>query len=311
MKEFQKGRKMNKSTIQKARQTNLAEYLKSAGIPLDISGSRHRHKEHDSLVFTKNMYYRNSRQEYGNAIDYLVKHMGMDFKQAVNELTDAPIIADKIKQSSGFALDCKSLNYNQDKVKDYLYKTRHIAQNVIDYFIENKLLFQEKRANNAVFPIYDEHDNCAGAELQGIQQKKFKGMKAGSKYGYGFNMRFSNDNTYDYVMFFESAIDLMSFVDYKRNLDKKSLDRCILISMPGLKLNIIQHSKTAFKGNLNAVLCVDNDKAGEMFKTAVNSAGIDFIECSPDQKFKDWNEQISAVRGSVPMKRAMERGRGF
>ena len=64
---------MNKELIQKARQTNLAEYLTSIGIPLKREGNRYRHKEHESLIFTENAYYWNSKQQKGNAIDYLVQ----------------------------------------------------------------------------------------------------------------------------------------------------------------------------------------------------------------------------------------------
>jgi|GEM_PF-2499453 len=36
--------------------------------------------------------------------------------------------------------------------------------------------------------------------------------------------------------------------------------------MAGLRLNIVKHALKAFRGDLRAVLCVDNDTAGQMFK---------------------------------------------
>jgi hypothetical protein len=42
--------------------------------------------DYSSLVFTDNAYYWNSRQENGNAIDYLTRHMGFSFKDAVYSL---------------------------------------------------------------------------------------------------------------------------------------------------------------------------------------------------------------------------------
>ena len=146
-----------------------------------------------------------------------------------------------------------------------------------------------------------------GAELQGVTAKRFKGIKENSKYGYGFNVRFSNDNTYDYALFFESAIDLISFIDYKKNHENKSLERCMLVSMAGLKSNILKHTLKAFKCD-KVVLCADNDHAGQIFKEEITSANIEYIDRSPNEKFKDWNEQLQAVkRRSPPVGRLLAR----
>lgn len=287
---------MDKETIKRARQANLAEYLLTAGVPLVKNGKRYKHKEHDSLVFTENSYFWNSRQEHGNSIDYLVKHMNMSFKNAVSALTNISIIDYKQKVVETFELDSETLCRDNDKIKKYLNKTRFIGYGVINHLIENKLLFQEVNTNNAVFPMYDVNNNCVGTELQGIIKKRFKGIKANSKYGYGFNVKFSNDNTYDYALFFESAVDLMSFIDYKMNHEKKSLNRCILISMAGLKKNIVEYTLKAFKSDLKLVLCVDNDKAGQEFKNAIKDARIDYIDCPPDERHKDWNEQLEYTK---------------
>ena len=158
--------------------------------------------------------------------------------------------------------------------------------------------------------MYDENSNIVGAELQGVTSKRFKGVKEGSKYGYGFNVRFSNDNTYNYALFFESAIDLISFIDYKKNHENMSLNRCILISMAGLKKNVVRHTLKMLGDKINPVLCVDNDKAGEDFTDDINIAcsNFDFTDCSPDRKFKDWNEQLMAVkRRSPPVGRLLVR----
>ena len=91
----------------------------------------------------------------------------------------------------------------------------------------------------------------------------------GSKYGCGFNLRFPDSGAYDYALFFESAVDLLSFVDFKQNHEKKTLSRCsrcILVSMAGLKINLIKHTLGVFDGDLKVVLCVDNDDAGNRSK---------------------------------------------
>jgi len=301
---------MDREMIQKARQTNLAEYLMRMGVPLKREGNRHRHKEHDSLIFTKNAYYWNSRQEKGNAVDYLVRHMDMNFVNAVLALvsTVEQRPPQSIAPAKGFVLDSNSFNPDCQKAKIYLSQQRHIENNIIDYLIKNSLLLQEKQTNNIIFPMWDEKNNCVGAELQGVTPKRFKGIMKDSKYGYGFNIRFSNDGTFDYALFFESAVDLISFMDYKRNHQGKSFERCILVSMAGLKRNIVEHTLKLFKCD-KVVLCVDNDEAGQIFKSEMERTNIGFIDCSPDIKYKDWNEQLAAVkRRSPPIGRLLVRG---
>ncbi|MCL2049318.1 MAG: DUF3991 and toprim domain-containing protein [Defluviitaleaceae bacterium] len=279
-----------------ARQANLAEYLLGVGVPLVRSGSRYRHKEHNSLIFTDNAYYWNSRGEHGNAIDYLMRHMNMDFKSAILALTNTSISQTTKQSMKPFALDNSKLQNNQNKVRRYLNTIRNIGFSIISHLTEKNLLHQEKRTNNAIFSIYDENNICVGAEVQGITSKRFKGIKKNSKYGYGFNVRFSENDTYDYALFFESAIDLISFIDYKHNHEKKNLNSCILVSMSGLKLNVIKNTVAVFKGNMGVVLCVDNDNAGAMFINKVENAKIPYIKRLPDKKFKDWNEQLTFTK---------------
>ena len=303
---------MKKALIQQARQANLAQYLIRVGVPLKQEGQRHRHKEHNSLVFTKNSYYWNSRSEHGNSIDYLVNHMGMNFTSAVLALaaTSSHINEQATPPAKGVVLDDSTINENSDRAREYLSQQRYIDENLVYWLMEQNLIRQEKQTNNIIFPMIDERNNCVGAELQGVTSTRFKGIKEGSAYGYGFNARFSDDNTYDYALFFESAIDLVSFIDYKKNLENKSLERCVLVSMAGLKKNVIENTLKVFAcRRARVVLCVDNDSAGQKFKGDVAGMGVDYIDRSPDAKYKDWNEQLAAVKQrSKPMQRLMLNG---
>ena len=237
--------------------------------------------------------------------------MDMSFTNAVLALTNTnkPSLTQPIASTKSFVLDSESLNPNLHKAKTYLTQKRHIETNIIDYLVQRKLLFQDRQSNNIVFPMYDENNNCVGAELQGVTEKRFKGIMKDSKYGYGFNIRFANDNTFNYALFFESAIDLISFIDYKRNIQNKSLDRCILISMADLKMNVVKHTLKTFKCN-KVVLCVDNDQAGQKFWDDVDiELDMDIMNGSPDANYKDWNEQLAAVkRRSAPIGRLLVRG---
>ncbi|MCL2410303.1 MAG: DUF3991 and toprim domain-containing protein [Treponema sp.] len=201
---------------------------------------------------------------------------------------------------------------NANNVERYLEKVRHIGLGIVDFLLRNNLLYQEERTNNAVFPIHDEHNAIVGAELCGITSKPFKGVAGGGKYGYGLNVRFSEseDNTFDYALFFESAIDLLSYIDYKVYHKDERFKNCLLVSMMGLKPNILKHSLEVFAPDAKAVLCVDNDNAGRNFINKVDNLGIDYALRLPDEKYKDWNEQIIDMkRYCNPIGRALERAR--
>ena len=281
--------------VQKARQADLAAYLLSIGEPLTRSGTRHKHKIHDSLVFTKNAYYWNSKGESGNAVDYLTRHMGMNFKTAVAALTSFDYTDDK-KNYSGQEKKDVEVAQSYSRVFAYLTKTRGIDSKIVQRLVDCELLNQEAETNNAVFLMKDENGETVGAELEGtLSEKRFKGVRAGSKYGYGFNLRGNETSkTVDYIMFFESVVDLLSFVDLKTNHHGKDLKGCLLVSMAGLKASILEHMQKTFGGKI--VLCVDNDAAGDIFAAEIKTKGLEAILAYPEAQFKDWNEQLRATK---------------
>ena len=124
----------------------------------------------------------------------------------------------------------------------YLTEQRGLSQLLIKNLIADRLLFQEARTNNAVFPIYEDH-KMVGAEVVGtLANERFKHIKTGSKYGCGYNLTFGKETAY--ALFFESAIDFLSFIDLSR-MRGKDLAGCRLTSIMGLKPNIVDHTLQA------------------------------------------------------------------
>ena len=281
--------KINLELIRQARQANLAEYLIHKGEPLKKDGyGRYRHAEHKSLVFTANAFYWNARGEHGNAIDYLVRYCGMDFKTAVSELTNqslnetkkelacAPNTLQVPRSMANFSMP--DMSKDMRRVFAYLIKTRYIASWIVQKLAKDKLLFQDERGN-AVFPWYDEHSNIVGAELHGtLTQKRFKGILAGSRYGYGFNITIGHPVA---LYAFESAVDLLSYWTLYPNLTD-----CILVSMAGLKAEVIQGFLSRSEAPLSVFICVDNDQAGQTFADSLQGE-IQAHRILP-KRGKDW-----------------------
>jgi len=70
---------------------------------------------------------------------------------------------------------------------------------------------------------------------------------------------------------------------------------------------VLKQTLQFFNGKLCPVICVDNDPAGEAFQSELKRAGISFSKCSPSEEFKDWNEQLTALKNSKPVSRLLDR----
>jgi len=278
--------------IKAARRADLPGFLMEKGERLKKDGSRYRHATHDSLIFKGNMYYWNSRDDKGNSLDYLTRHMGYGFQDAVRTLSARTGYIAEYTDNATYEAQEKAGNYS--RVIAYLTKTRLIDPDIILYCINKKLLYQTHGKNNAAFVMHDEHGQAVGEELQGtLSEKRFKGISQGTKYGYGFSIVPHSDGKY--LLFFESAVDLLSYWTLSKR-EGKSLKGCRLISMAGLKMNIVKHFQSVYGGEI--VLAVDNDDAGHTFIQQCLIAGMEAHIRQPPFKFEkgnDWNALLQLI----------------
>jgi len=292
--------------VRLARQTDLVKWLRMNNEPLKRAGRWWYLENHDSLRIQENKWYLNSQGEGGNPIDFLVYYYKMTPKQAIARLSEPTSDYGFNEEKCGVkegnkgipVFDFSSVATDSDyrRVLAYLVKSRGISGHVVMNEIENKRLYQEKQTANAVFAIIDEAGAFVGAEINGTlsyKNTRFKGIKAGSLNGYGFNsgQRFNPR----YILFFESAVDLLSFITLstKRSI---LLNECLLVSMAGLKQTVIITALRVF-GYPSAipVFCVDNDVAGDAFIARCLMNYSNALVKRPDCAFKDWNDQLRNI----------------
>jgi hypothetical protein len=196
-----------------ARQADIPAYLAQRGEQLIPTGGSFRLAAHDSLYITGNKFMWNSRQQSGNAVDFLRLYYGMGFREAVEELAASGAAKKaELPTTAPETFDFAKIELAPDmqRVIDYLTHQRGLSLELITELIKHRQLFQEAQTNNAVFPVYD-GGAIVGVELNGtLPDKRFKGIKTGSKYGCGYNLSFGEQTKF--ALFFESAIDLLSFV---------------------------------------------------------------------------------------------------
>jgi len=279
--------------VRQAASVDIVAYLTQRGEQLIPSGTQgsYRLPGHGGLIITGSMFNWIGKGEGGNAIKFLRSYYGMGFREAVEELLGSgagECKAAPARPERPFTFEDIDLAPSLDRAIAYLTKTRGLSRRLVDEIIIIRHLFQEAETNNAIFPIYENH-RIVGAERQGtLSHKRFKGVIPGSKYGCGYNLTFGDETAY--ALFFESALDLLSFIDISR-MNGKDLQGCRLTSLAGLKQNILEHT-IAQLPEARPFLCVDNDEAGQNF-IAKNSG----LEARlPDPDFKDWNELLLAMR---------------
>ncbi len=226
--------------------------------------------------------------ETGNPIDFLMKHMGFDFINAVQALSDVP--ASAISQSSDISqkdgIENVPLQFpapvdgRYKNLFAYL-KNRGISTETIQMLVEQKNMYQEKSKNNIVF-INMEKDF---AEIRGTYTlgKPFHGIVPHSRHDGFWWFRTSRNAAKGYIC--EAAIDAISL--YELHKMHGNIEEAYYISIAGVaKQPAIDRLKNS---KLDIVLAVDNDAAGQ--KCRDRNSELEYI--LPINK--DWNEDLQAL----------------
>jgi len=295
--------------IKKAKEMDLLTYLRNyePNELVHFSGNTYVTKSHDSLKISNGFWNWFSAGVGGrNAVDYLIKVKGYSFIDAVkiilnNEKIQTPIYVKKEMKNEVNKFILPEKNNNFDRIKTYL-KGRGIDEEIIDYCIENKLIYEEKKFKNLVFVGYDENKIPRYAGCRSTNEKAFKNDVTGSNKAYSFKLE-SKEKT-DTIYIFEGVIDLLSYATflkiYNQNWKNKTM-----ISLAGVyqPAKIIEQSKIplVIKNYLEKhqeikkiVLCLDADSAGRNATKALKIVLSDKYEVidKPPKSEKDYNEYL-------------------
>lgn len=177
-----------------------------------FSGNTYTTRTHDSLKISNGKWMWWSRGIGGRtALDYLIKVKGMSFVDAVQTIVGcSPIttpVSPKPKEVADRPLPLPKRSLNTDKIRAYL-SGRGIDDEIIDYCIKNKLIFESLDYNNVVFIGYDEKNTPRYAAYRSTNHLKIMGDCSGSKKEYPFKIASGKD---DKIHLFECAIDLLSY----------------------------------------------------------------------------------------------------
>lgn len=186
-------------------------------------------------------------------------------------------------------------------IKSYL-KSRCIDEEIINYCIENNLLYEDLPRHNVVFVGYDEQNIAKFACVRGTSQTRFMHDVSGSSKDYSFRLLGKNPTTSLHI--FESAIDLLSFATMlkRHGLNFKEYS---MISLSGVyqTASKLEESKVPVvikkflennKSIIKIELHLDNDIAGRESTRAFQLLlGKDYQVVDKPAKYgKDYNDYL-------------------
>ncbi len=304
--------------IEAARNTNLVDYLSANGENLIRVGAKeYTLKAHDSMRISENKFYWNSQHTGGNAVDFLQTYYGLDFQTSVRNLLayNGRLMSEELQAPrcqeppSDRKTEEKPVNplpnplaQSTERAYAYLTKTRMIDEDIVKDLIASKSIGQDVRGN-IVYKIFDKTGELSGAEISGtLTDKKHRYKQTTERNGNCFTVIPQKaEGLPDRAIFFESAVDLLSYYSLHRN------ETAFLFSMSGLKdKEVLKTIKDYGLSPENCLISADNDEAGKSFAEKMNreynissySMTEDDIykNCRNKENIKDWNDLLKQVK---------------
>ena len=243
-----------------ARQTNIAELLRSQGETLKRSGSEYEWRDGSEKVTVRgNLWFHQYEQVGGDAIDFVRRFYNKLYPEAMEfllgrsggVLTVSPPVQ---KEEKPFVLPPK--NDNMRRVFAYLLNRRGIDQEVLYAFVHKGMIYESADYHNTVFVGFDSNGNAKHAHKRGTgSESSYKGNVTGSQPEFSFHWYGQSDRLY----LFEAPIDMLSFISMQKEGWRQhsyaascSVSDRVLFQMLKDNPDIRQ-----------VVLCLDSDEPGQ------------------------------------------------
>ena len=229
--------------VEKIKQIDLLSYLQQhePGNLVKLSENNYCTKEHDSLKISNGKWFWFSKGIGGyNALDYLTKVEEMPFIQAVQVLSGETFEShydyDHHEEKAPRVLQIPALSEDTSRVRQYLMK-RGIDPEIIDYGVQNALIFETAQYHNALFVGYDPGGIARYAAARSTFTN-YKGDVTGSDKRFSFSFP-GSDRSPD-LHLFEAAIDLLSYASILK-LEGKDWQKDTMLSLAGV--SAVQNKK--------------------------------------------------------------------
>ncbi len=278
----------------RARETNLADFLEEHGETVKKSGSEFVWLDGDQKVtLRKNLFFHQYEQKGGDAIDFVRKFYGKNYVEAVQILLGSnaniqPVVKKEYHEHRKKDLKMPPKNDSMKRVFAYLLMTRGIDKSVLQEFVRQNMVYESADYHNAVFVGYDENGTPRHANMRGTGTKNpFKCNAVGSQPEYSFHW----NGTSSYLFLFEAPIDMMSFISMHSHQNWKQHSYAAACSVADKVLFECLKNNPQIK---NVYLCFDNDQAGQAANQRIleKLKDMDITTKILIPYNKDWNEDL-------------------
>lgn len=276
--------------------------------PIKISQRFYSLEEHDSVMINieNNTFRQYSTGAYGDPVAFCMS-LGVEQDARFKNLGySIQFLEDKIMKNPDRKIKMHTLENNStkreiviptadnDNRKIYYYmENRCIDKKIVDEFINNKWLYQERKHHNLVFVSY-KNDKAAFVTEKGIiKEQRFMKEYPGNDYDHCFFVDYEADT----LVVTEAIIDMMSIM----TLHKDTYKNCSYLSINSTtKDNAIYKQLNKHPEIKNVMLRLDHDEAGvkaskrieEKLLNEFPNVNID-VNYPPEEK--DWNDYLVYV----------------
>lgn len=287
----------------------IVDYATEIGFSIVRKGKYFSLKEHDSVIIDsdKNCFWQNSKAGNGHSvgrggsvIDFAVQFTNQseaeilrDFRNRVQNLSFSmkQHISVKEKEEQKKELVLPKRADNMKRVYAYLLKTRFLGQDIVQDFVNNKMLYEEKNNHNCVFVSFEEGIPVFASKRGTYTEKRFVGDVENCDYEKGFYI----NNKSNSLIIAESVIDAMSIMSILKaqGIDYKAYDYMPLsgaTKFEALGYQLLKNPKE------NILLALDNDQGGrensDIIKKMIDEMQVSVFVSEHFPSAKDWNAEL-------------------
>lgn len=292
---------------QRANSVDLEDFLQRQGEKFLPSGRDKRLASDHSITVRGSQWYDHAAEEGSHAIDLVKRLYNLSFPEAVSLLLGGEQGVEYKQYSKNSepeqkkSFELPEANTDMKRVFAYLIKQRFIDRNVLIEFAKAKLIYEDKGYHNAVFVGVDENSVPRHAHKKSTLTvgEGFRGNVEGSDPAYSFH--YISKNPYPHTLFvYEAPIDMLSYISMHQN----NWQNASYVALNGVSEQSILNLLDLYPQLDHVVLCLDHDAAGIEANERIYDVLMEREYYSVGQvvsKYKDWNEDLKAKHGSVPI----------
>lgn len=284
------------------REIPIIDIAKEMGYEVVRRGRYYTLVEHDSVRINPdtNMYIRNSEPENrGSVIDFVVNFGRVSKEEAITNLKERldehyiptmfSVKTITEKEEKLFILPTSGPNMRN--VYAYLTQSRYIDPEVVQYFVDRKMIYQDVR-KNCVFVSYRDNEPVFACVKGTNTFAPFQGDITGSNYEHCW----FTDNGAKRLYVTEAPIDTLSRMSMllKAGENLSSYDYLAMAGSAKYE-SVIKHAVE--KGYEEIIVGTDNDDGGRKSLNAIRQKAIEenlpvkIVDDMP-KVTKDWNEEL-------------------